>query len=117
VIGVLGLALLALGAAGSGGWSGMLVALGAAVFGIAYGAVQNLTLLLSFDLAGPDRRAGASAAWNATYDAGTAIGALLIGAVAAGSSLTVAMLGCAVLIVATAVAAVVAARGTGRVDQ
>lgn len=116
-IGVVGLGLLAWGAAGAGPWSGVLVVVGAAVFGIAYGGVQNITLLLSFDLAGPDRRAGASAAWNATYDAGTAAGALLIGAIAAGSSLTVAMVGCAVLVVPTAVAAVAAARGTGRAGQ
>jgi predicted MFS family arabinose efflux permease len=87
------------------------VVLGAAIFGLAYGGAQNLTLLLSFELAGPDRRTPASAAWNATYDAGTAIGALLIGAVAAGSSLTVAMLGCAGLVVVTAVVAVISARG------
>ncbi|MEP6560022.1 MAG: MFS transporter, partial [Nakamurella sp.] len=86
-IGVVGLAILALGVSGTG--SGVLVVLGTAVFGIAYGGAQNLTLLLSFDLAGADRRTGASAAWNATYDAGTAIGALLIGAIAAGSSLSV----------------------------
>ena len=112
VIGVLGLVLLGWGAAGRGGASGTMVVLGAAVFGIAYGAVQNLTLLLSFDLAGSGRRAGASAAWNATYDAGTAIGALLIGAVAAGSSLTAAMIGCAGLVVITAVTAVTSARRT-----
>lgn len=110
VIGVLGLVLLAWGAAGSGTGPGVLVVLGAAVFGIAYGGAQNLTLLLSFDLAGAGRRASASAAWNATYDAGTAIGALLIGAVAAGSSLTVAMLGSAALVAAAAVVAVTAAR-------
>lgn len=114
VIGVAGLAMLAGGAAGAGAGSGVLVALGAAVFGVAYGAVQNLTLLLSFELAGPDRRAGASAAWNATYDAGTAVGALLIGAVAAGSSLPVAMAGCAALVVVSAIAAVLAARGAER---
>jgi predicted MFS family arabinose efflux permease len=112
-IGVLGLILLGWGAAGTGPWSGGLVALGAAVFGIAYGGAQNLTLLLSFHLAGPDRRAGASAAWNATYDAGTAVGALLIGALAAGTSLTVAMAGCGLLVAVAAVAAVLAARGTG----
>src|SRR6478752_1614451 len=112
VIGVLGLVLLGWGAAGRGGASGTMVVLGAAVFGIAYGAVQNLTLLLSFDLAGSGRRAGASAAWNATYDAGTAIGALLIGAVAAGSSLTAAMIWCAGLVVITAVTAVTSARRT-----
>lgn len=117
VLGVLGLVLLAWGAAGTGPWSGGLIVLGAAVFGIAYGGVQNLTLLLSFELAGPDRRAGASAAWNATYDAGTAVGALLIGAVAAGSSLTAAMAGCALLVVVSAVAAVATARGSGRTDR
>src|SRR6478735_6750583 len=110
VIGVLGLVLLAWGAAGSGAGPGVVVVLGAAVFGLAYGGAQNLTLLLSFDLAGDDRRASASAAWNATYDAGTAIGALLLGVVAAGSSLTGAMLGCAALVVVTAAAAVTSAR-------
>ncbi|MET0966950.1 MAG: MFS transporter [Nakamurella sp.] len=104
--GVLGLIILALGVSGTGIGAGVLVALGAAIFGIAYGGAQNLTLLLSFDLAGVDRRAGASAAWNATFDAGTAIGALLIGAVAAGSSLSVAMLGCAAFVVVTAVTAI-----------
>ncbi len=111
VVGVLGLGLLGWGAAGTGAGPGALVVLGAAIFRLAYGGAQNLTLLLSFELAGPDRRTPASAAWNATYDAGTAIGALLIGAVAAGSSLTVAMLGCAGLVVVTAVVAVVSARG------
>jgi len=111
VLGVLGLFILAWGAAGAG--PVVLVAVGAAVFGVAYGGAQNLTLLLSFDLAGADRRATASAAWNATYDAGTALGALLIGAVAAGSSLSVAMLGCASLVVVTAVAAVASARRSG----
>jgi len=111
VVGVLGLGLLGWGAAGTGAGPGALVVLGAAIFGLAYGGAQNLTLLLSFELAGPDRRTPASAAWNATYDAGTAIGALLVGAVAAGSSLTVAMLGCAGLVVVTAVVAVVSARG------
>jgi predicted MFS family arabinose efflux permease len=105
------LGLLGWGAAGTGAGPGALVVLGAAIFGLAYGGAQNLTLLLSFELAGPDRRTPASAAWNATYDAGTAIGALLIGAVAAGSSLTVAMLGCAGLVVVTAVVAVISARG------
>ena len=109
-IGVVGLAILALGVSGTG--SGVLVVLGTAVFGIAYGGAQNLTLLLSFDLAGADRRTGASAAWNATYDAGTAIGALLIGAIAAGSSLSVALLGCAAFVVITAVTAVRGARRT-----
>jgi hypothetical protein len=89
--------MLGLGVSGTGMGSGVLVVLGTAVFGIAYGGAQNVTLLLSFDLAGADRRAGASAAWNATYDAGTAIGALLIGAIAAGSSLSAALLGCAAL--------------------
>lgn len=111
-IGVVGLAILALGVSGTGIGSGVLVVLGTAVFGVAYGGAQNLTLLLSFDLAGADRRTGASAAWNATYDAGTAIGALLIGAIAAGSSLSVALLGCAALVVITAVTAVGGARRT-----
>ncbi|WP_196073344.1 MFS transporter [Nakamurella alba] len=79
----------------------VMVLVGAAILGVGYGAVQNLSLLVSFVLAGPDRRATASALWNATFDAGTAVGALLIGAVAAGAGLGPVLAGCAALVAAT----------------
>lgn len=56
---------------------------GAAVFGIGYGAVQNLTLLEA--VARTQNHEVASSVWNIGFDAGTATGAWLIGLVAASS--------------------------------
>ncbi|MCV2491522.1 MFS transporter [Geodermatophilus sp. YIM 151500] len=75
----LGLAVVAAGLA----WSGPAgVLLGAAVFGGGFGAVQNLTLLAAFARAGEGGTTAASAMWNASFDAGTAVGALALGPVA-----------------------------------
>jgi predicted MFS family arabinose efflux permease len=60
---------------------------GALVLGVTYGAVQNLTLVLALARAGDAPTATVSAVWNACYDGGTAIGALLVGVVAAGVGL------------------------------
>ncbi len=93
-----GMALLALGL---GQDSAVLILLGALVMGGGYGAVQNLTLLVAFERAGPARQANASATWNAAFDGGTAVGALAIGLVAsAGAGFPWTFVGCAVLIVA-----------------
>lgn len=110
---VLGLAVVAIGA-GSDGTSGdVLVVLGAFVFGCGYGAVQNLTLLIGFAIAGA-QRARASAVWNASFDLGTAIGALLVGTLAAWTDLPVAVLVCIALIAATAVPGLRVARLAAR---
>ncbi|HSP60477.1 MAG TPA: MFS transporter [Ornithinimicrobium sp.] len=53
--------------------------------GVAYGALQNLTMLQAFAAAGPRRVGAASAVWNAGFDTGTATGALLVGWVAVGA--------------------------------
>lgn len=53
-----------------------------ALVGVSYGALQNLTMLQAFAAAGPRRVGSASAVWNAGYDTGTALGSLLVGAVA-----------------------------------
>lgn len=75
-----GLAAVAVGlAAGS---SAVLVA-AAAVCGLGYGAVQNLTLVVAFARVDPVDVPTASAAWNIAFDAGTAVGAVAVGAVAA----------------------------------
>jgi predicted MFS family arabinose efflux permease len=58
------------------------VIVGAAVFGTGWGAVQNLTLVAAFGRVGPDRTTTASAVWNAAFDTGLAVGALVVGAVA-----------------------------------
>jgi predicted MFS family arabinose efflux permease len=76
---VLGLAGVAAGLR-IGDW---LVLLGAGVFGVGFGAVQNLTLVTAFARAGAGGATAAGAVWNALFDAGTATGALGLGVVAA----------------------------------
>lgn len=72
-----------------------LLLLGMTLVGIAYGGLQNLTLLLS--LASVHRRSynTASAVWNIGFDAGTGIGSVLVGSLAAGFSFPVALLAAA----------------------
>jgi len=83
VVAAVGLVLTAVGLGGGTGW----VLAGAAVFGAGYGAAQNLTLVAAFARAGNAGTTTASAMWNASFDAGTAIGALVLGFVAAGIGL------------------------------
>ncbi|SDO13284.1 MFS transporter [Geodermatophilus sp. DSM 45219] len=78
-----GIGAVALGLAAGAGW----VLAGSALFGAGYGTVQNLTLLAAFARAGAGGATAASALWNASFDAGTAIGALALGLVAAGFGL------------------------------
>jgi predicted MFS family arabinose efflux permease len=79
--GIAGLLLVAAGLhAGTGG--DPVVLAGAAAFGLTYGAVQNLTLVIALARAGERGTETVSAVWNACYDSGTAIGALAVGAVA-----------------------------------
>lgn len=116
LLGVLGIGVLATGVALDGAPGDVLVLLGAVLAGSAYGAVQNLTLLIGFRLAGPDRRDGASAVWNASFDLGTAIGALLVGWIAAGADLTVALLVCAGLVALTLVPGLRAQRRVAQIS-
>lgn len=79
-----GAALLAVGLGlGSGAGATVAVLVGAAVFGAGQGAVQNLTLVDAFALAGPERASTASAVWNVGFDAGTGLGAVAVGALSA----------------------------------
>jgi predicted MFS family arabinose efflux permease len=78
-----GLVLAAVGLHTGAAW----IVLGAGVFGAGYGAVQNLTLLAAFARAGEGGTTTASAMWNASFDAGTAVGALALGFLAAGIGL------------------------------
>lgn len=99
VVGALGLAMIATGLSVS---SSAVVLVGALALGAGYGALQNVSLLVAFALAGPTKATTASAIWNAAYDAGTAIGALVVGLVAAaGAGFPWAFAGCAVLIAVT----------------
>jgi predicted MFS family arabinose efflux permease len=75
-----GLAVLATGLAAG---APVVLGAGAAVLGAGYGAVQSLTLMAAFDRAGDGGATTASAFWNAAFDAGTGVGAVALGPVAA----------------------------------
>ena len=83
-VGAAGMALLGAGLDRGDAW----VLAAAALFGICYGSVQNLTLLTAFARAGAGGATAASAMWNASFDAGTAAGALALGWVAGGLGLS-----------------------------
>lgn len=74
--------LFALSAGLSGPSDGVVLA-ACAVLGVGYGAVQCLTLVYSFARTTSSGRPVASAVWNGAFDAGTATGAVLVGALSA----------------------------------
>ncbi len=88
VLGATGLASCVWAMAGGGGAA--LIA-GMAVTGIAYGSLQNVTLVESFAAVGPRHRDTASAVWNIGFDTGTGVGSLLVGFIAAQTSFGVGM--------------------------
>ena len=90
----------------------VVLVLSATLLGVSYGALQNLTLVTAFAAAGPTRIPVASAVWNIGFDAGTASGAVVAGAIAASSSFPVAL---AVLAVALLAAVPAARPGRSRV--
>ncbi|MFK4086676.1 MFS transporter [Kribbella sp. NPDC020789] len=63
---------------------------GSTLFGIGFGAAQNLTLTLMYDRAPTSRYGQVSALWNLAYDGGWGLGALAFGAVLSGTSYPVA---------------------------
>ena len=66
---------------GGSGYDALLL-VSALVFGLGYGGVQNVTLVIAFARAGAAGAPTASAVWNAAFDAGTAAGAVAVGAIA-----------------------------------
>jgi MFS family permease len=74
--------LLALSAGLSGPSDGVVLA-ACALLGVGYGSVQCLTLVYSFGRTASGERSVASAVWNGAFDAGTATGAVLVGALIA----------------------------------
>lgn len=60
--------------------------LGMAAVGVAYGGLQNLTMLITFTAVTRHHYSQASAVWNIGFDAGTGAGSVLVGLVAAGTS-------------------------------
>lgn len=86
----IGLVLAAAGVSGPGReW---LLLGGMALAGIGYGALQNLTLAVSFDAVARRDQVVASAVWNIGFDAGTGIGAVAVGAIATALALPPALL-------------------------
>ncbi|ACQ79940.1 major facilitator superfamily MFS_1 [Beutenbergia cavernae DSM 12333] len=71
-----GLVLLAVGLTTAGAGA---VTAGAAVFGLAYGGLQTVTLDMSYRTLPAADASAASAVWNAAFDAGTAVGSALLG--------------------------------------
>jgi hypothetical protein len=68
----------------------VLVISGFFLAGVAYGGLQNLTLTQAFAAAGEPARSSVSIAWNLSFDAGTGLGALAVGAIATATSYSVA---------------------------
>ena len=65
---------------------------GMAVVGVAYGGLQNLTMLITFNAVQRRHYSQASAVWNIGFDAGTGLGSVLVGLVAAGTSFGASMM-------------------------
>jgi predicted MFS family arabinose efflux permease len=86
VAGAIGLAVVAFGLThvlADAAARSAVILVGAAVFGVGYGATQNITQVVAFERAGSDQEVTASTAWNAAFDAGTGIGAYGVGVLAA----------------------------------
>lgn len=110
VVAAAGMVLTGIGLRGGPAW----ILVGAAVFGAGFGAAQNLTLLAAFARAGAGGTTTASAMWNISFDAGTAIGALGLGVLAAGIGLDRTYLVVAAVLAAAVPLASAAARSAVR---
>jgi predicted MFS family arabinose efflux permease len=110
LVAAVGMAAVAGGLVAGDAW----VLIGSAVFGAGFGAAQNLTLLAAFLRAGEDGTTAASAMWNASFDAGTAAGALLLGFLAAGTGLHWTYVVVAAALVAVLPVAIASTRGAPR---
>lgn len=98
-------------AAGLANRQDLLILPACAAAGAGYGAVQCLTLVAAFARTGDHARTIASAIWNAAFDAGTAVGAILIGVLTAGS---LGLWGAGAVLAALVAASLPAAATSGR---
>ena len=69
----------------------VLLVVAATVLGLGYGALQNLTLVAAFAAVDRSDMPAASAGWNIGFDAGTASGSVVVGALAAAYSFPVSL--------------------------
>ena len=79
----------------------------AAMLGLAYGALQNLTLVVAFGAVSRRHHNRASAVWNIGFDAGTALGSVAVGVLAQAASFATAFLVVACVAVSVLPAALV----------
>jgi len=70
--------------------SAVAIVVGSTLFGIGFGAAQNLTLSLMYNRVPKSRYGQVSALWNLAYDGGWGIGAIVFGAIVAGTGYSVA---------------------------
>lgn len=84
---------------------------GLVVLGVAYGALQNLTLVAAFAVVSRRHHNLASAVWNVGFDAGTAFGSVTVGLIAQQASFTTAFVVVACLAAAVLPLAVIRPRG------
>ncbi|SKC60637.1 MFS transporter [Krasilnikoviella flava] len=98
-----GLVLCAWAIAEGGARPAVLV-LGMTIVGVSYGSLQNLTLVAAFAAVPARQHSTASAVWNIGFDAGTGLGSLVVGFIAAGTSFSVGLLTTAVVCVVAAAA-------------
>ncbi len=101
LISVIGLILTATAVENPDATSILLFLAGLILVGIAFGGLQNLTLLLSLAAVKRGQYGTASAVWNIGFDLGTAVGSVLIGTLAAGLSFSTALLVAAGICLAT----------------
>jgi len=109
---VLGLALAAAAVTDSASTRVTLLLLGMTFVGVAYGGLQNLTLLLSLSAVRRKDYNTASAVWNIGFDSGTGLGSVLVGSLAAGLSFPIALLAAAGASLATLPVALLRRRRT-----
>jgi predicted MFS family arabinose efflux permease len=79
---------------------------GSILFGIGFGAAQNLTIALMYDRVDRSRYGQVSALWNLAYDGGWGIGAMVFGVVVSGVGFATAFALTAVVVAAAVVPAV-----------
>lgn len=92
LLSVIGLIFVAIAVENPNATSVVLFLAGLTLVGIAYGGLQNLTLLLSLSAVRREQYGTASAVWNIGFDLGTAVGSVLIGTLAAALSFPPALL-------------------------
>ena len=102
-----GAAAMALAAWAVAHEQGIVLIAAATLFGLCYGALHNLTLVVAFAAVEAPQLPAASAGWNIGFDAGTAAGSVLAGALATAYSFPVSLATLAAICLLTAVATLI----------